>query len=243
MLQEVHGNMPESKSFLQFVESLQMAEELLRIEKTLYPNPIKQDAQKAVQGLRGGAIVLTVAAFENFLRMLFEEHLSLLSKGSNVSFGKLPEKMRVSCVYFTLEHAMKGPPFQESPPKIQRLSDIDKACRNLIAEVLDPRMFSNTGSNPSSKNIASMYSNLGIQRIFDLIKSKFEQQWTKPTAHSFISDKLDEIIQRRHVVAHTADALNITRAEIKDSIKFLKIIGKLLDLQLKSYVDDILILC
>ena len=54
-----------------------------------------------------------VAAFENFLRTVFEEHLSLLSKdshvGSNVSFSKLPEKMSVSCVYFTLEQAMKGP--------------------------------------------------------------------------------------------------------------------------------------
>src|SRR5579859_4408076 len=152
--------MSESQPFQQFVSSLQMAEELLRIEKVLYPNPNKKGIEKAIQGLRGGAVVLIVAAFENFLRTAFEEHLSLLSKdshlGSNIAFEKLPEKLRVSCVYFTLEQAMKGPPFQEPLPKVQRLTDIHKACRMLISEILDPRVFSNTGSNPNSKTVALM---------------------------------------------------------------------------------------
>jgi hypothetical protein len=237
--------MSESQSFQQFVGSLQMAEELLRIEKDLYPNPLRQGAQKAIQGLRGGAVVLTVAAFENFLRTAFEEYLSLLSKnshlGSNIAFEKLPEKMRVSCVYFTLEQAMKGPPFQEAPPKVQRLTDIHKACRMLISEILDPRVFSNTGSNPNSKTVTLMFSNLGIQKVFDLIKIRFEQQWNKPIADGSIADTLDEIVRRRHVVAHTADALNITRAELKESIRFLKIVAKLLDAELKKCVDDILV--
>ena len=236
--------MPESESFQQFVGSLQMAEELLRIEKDLYPNPVRKDAKKAVQGLRGGATVLTVAAFENFLRTAFQEHLSLLSRnlhlGSNISFDKLPEKMRVSCVYLTLEQAMKGPPFQEAPPKVQRLTDISKACKMLISEILDPRVFSNTGSNPNSKTVTLMFSNLGIQKVFTVIKEGFEQQWNKPIAHNFIEYTLDEIIQRRHAVAHTADALDITRAELKESIRFLKVVAKLLDTELKKYVDAIL---
>jgi hypothetical protein len=121
--------MRESESLQQFVGSLQMAEELLRVEKDLYPNSARKDITKAVQGLRGGATVLIVAAFENFLRTAFEEHLALLSKnlhiGSNVSFDKLPEKMRVSCFYLTLEQAMKGPPFQRGS------SQNSTPCRHL----------------------------------------------------------------------------------------------------------------
>lgn len=232
--------MPQSKAYTQFIESLAITAELLKIEKSNYPNPLRQDSQKAVQGLRGGAIVLTVAAFENFLRRAFEEHLSSLSKSSNISFAKLPEKMRVSCVYFTLEYAMKGSPFQEAAPKVQRLSDIDRACKMLIAEFVDPAVFSNTGSNPSSKTVNLMFSNVGVQKVLDNIKDRFEHRWGNSITHTFISDKLDEIIQRRHVIAHTADALNITRTEIKESIKFLKIVASLLDIELRKHIDSIL---
>jgi RiboL-PSP-HEPN len=110
----------------------------------------------------------------------------------------------------------------------------------LISEILDPRVFTNTGSNPNSKTVTLMFSNLGIQKVFDIIKKGFEQQWNKPITHNSIEKTLDEIIQRRHAVAHTAVALDISRAELKESIRFLKIVAKLLDAELKKCVDNIL---
>ncbi len=232
--------MSNSRAFLQFKESLTMAEELLRIEKDNYHNPPRQSEQKAVQGLRGGAVVLMVAAFENFLRQAFEERLSELTIHPVIPFDKLPEKMRVNCVYLTLDHAMKGPPFQEALPKAQRLPEIDRACRMLVYQSVNPAVFSNTGSNPNSKTVKSMFSNIGIEKIFESIGDSFENQWqVRGVAHTFITDKLDEIINRRHVVAHAANALNIARSDLNESLKFLKIIAHLLDSQLKEHVSTI----
>src|SRR5258708_38693482 len=180
-----------SRAFLKFKESLTMAEQLLKIERDNYANPPRQAQQKAVQGLRGGAVVLIVAAFENFLRQVFEEHLSELTTHPPVTFDKLPEKMRTNCVYLSLDRAMKGPPFQEPPPRLQRLPEIDRACHMLASQIVNPTVFSDTGSNPNSKTVKLMFSNVGIEKIFEVIKDRFENQWQTQVAHSFIPDKLD----------------------------------------------------
>src|SRR6266516_5751701 len=111
--------MTHSNAFLEFKDALGMAEQLQNIEREKCHNPPRQNELKTVQGLRGGAVILMVAAFENFLRQAFQEHLSELTKHPRVTFNKLPERMRVNCYYLTLERSMKGPPFQEPPPKHQ----------------------------------------------------------------------------------------------------------------------------
>ncbi len=54
----------------QFKESLQMAEELMKLERQNYKNSPRTVEQNVVEGLRGGAIVLMVAAWESFLKQL-----------------------------------------------------------------------------------------------------------------------------------------------------------------------------
>jgi hypothetical protein len=68
------------------------------------------------------------------------------------------------------------------------------------------------------------------------MKVRFEVKWRKPVAHTFIADKLDEIVNRRHVVAHTAYALAITRGQLKESIRFLKVLAELLDAAIKRQI-------
>lgn len=231
--------MSDSKSFSQFVESLSMAEELINLEK-VYHDPPLQEEQKAVEGLRGGAAILMVAAFENFLRRSFEEQLSKLIVHPPITPDKLPEKMRVNCVFFTLEQAMKGPPYHKSS-KLQRLNDIDKACRMLIYQSVNPTIFSDTGSNPNAERVKEVFANVGIENVFMTIQRKFENQWSvNYIAHTFIKDKLNEIINRRHVVAHTANALNIPNSDLNESLKFLKILASLLDQELREHIEAIL---
>src|SRR5262249_21151102 len=54
---------------------------------------------------------------------------------------------------------------------------------------------------------------------------------------TFVPDKLNEIVQRRHRVAHTGAALDITRSQLNESLKFLPILSTWLDAQLRSHVD------
>ncbi len=220
-----------------------MAEELLKIESS-YSNPPRVHEVKAVRGLRAAGAVLVVAAFENFLREDMEEHLSELSNlHLKLQFHKLPDKIRVSSVFNSLDRAMRGPAYQEAPPKVDRIADIEKVCKKIIAETIDPRVFSDTGGNPNPKNIKAMFSNIALDNIFVRVRPKFDRKWPKPEAHTFVEDKLSEIVNRRHVVAHTADALKITRSSLKESIKFLTVLAFVLDTELRDHVKMLIKIC
>jgi len=234
----------KSLAFGQFEESLNMVKELIKLDMKYYQNPPRIDEQATVRGLRGAAAVLVVASFENFLRQAIEEYLtSLSSKHDKLSFDKLPEKLRVSHVYNALDRAMKGPPFQEAPPKIQRLPEIVRACRIIIDGNIDSKVFSDTGGNPNSKNIRSMLSSVGLNDFFKKIKNSFDKRWKAPTSSSFIADKLDEIVGRRHIVAHTADALNISRDDLKESLRFMQVLARLLDIELARHIKQLIKQC
>jgi len=228
----------------QFKKTLEIAEELLLLEQRYFHNPPRSTEQKAVQGLRGGVAVFVVAAFENYLKNLMEEHLSELSfKHKSLSLNKLPDHLQVNRVYRLLDHAMKGPAFQTAPPKTQRIQDIERACKIIISGDIDPIVFCDVSSNPNSKNVKSLFSNVAINDIFITIKSKFDRKWRSPTAQTFIEDKLDEIVNRRHLVAHTADALAITRSDLKASIRFLKILATLLDSEMRDHTAKLIKQC
>jgi hypothetical protein len=215
-----------------------MAEELLKIERT-YSNPPRQNEQNAVRGLRGGVAVLVVASFENFLKISIEEHLSKLTIYPLIPFSNLPDPMKVSSTYKTLELAMKGNPFEEST-KLDRLTEIEAACKKVIVGIIDPTAFTFTGGNPIAKNIKSMLKDIDIKDIFNRIEPKFTLKWRRPISHTFLIDKLNEIVSRRHIVAHTASALSITRNQLKESIRFLKILAELIDNELKNKINQIL---
>jgi hypothetical protein len=135
---------------------------------------------------------------------------------------------------------MKGPLFEDPPPKINRLNDIEIACKKVVSGVVNPSAFNFTGGNPNSNCVKLMMKELDIDDIFGKIKVRFEKKWKKPVAIIFIADKLNEIVNRRHIVAHTANALNITRAQLNESIRFLKILTELLDIEIKYKINQIL---
>jgi hypothetical protein len=221
-------------------DSVDLVNSLLQIEKTYFHNPPRQEELNYVKGLRGGAVVLLVAAFENFIKKTIEEHLLILKTYSlNLSFEKLPVKMQIQSIFQTLEFALKGRPFQQAPDKIDRINDIDTACRQVISKTINPDAFIITGGNPNSKTIKSMFKDLGIDDIFTKIHSKFKVKWKNDVASTFIADKLDEIVNRRHIVAHTAETLNISRMDLNQYLKFIKITSQLIDAELASHVHNI----
>jgi len=224
-----------SMAFDDFKESLSIAEELLRIERTNYHIVPKLDEQRAVQGLRGGVSVLVVASFERYLRDAIDENLTPLSNDATLRLlSKMPDKVRVKSIFATLERALTGPQFVKARAKIERIPDINRACAHVLTDKINPKAFNDTGSNPSSSTVHRLMKDMDIPSFFPNIKVKFEKKWRTPVATTFIPDKLDEIVNRRHRVAHTADALNITRNQLRESIRFLKILGEIIDKELKT---------
>lgn len=234
--------MSQSSSLREFQESLEIADVLAKLEKK-YRNPPRKDEIKAVQGLRGASVVFMVATFEYFLRQVFEERLTPLNDPAAIVFERLPEKMRICTVYNTLDGAMKGPKYIKSTQKIDRIPDIKFACKIVGLKAVNPKAFSETGSNPNSDSVKQMFRDVGIKDVFSIIQPGFDKKWKKPTAHTFISDKLDEIVNHRHLVAHTAAALNISRSDLSSYRKFLSILANLLDLELEKHVKHLLKSC
>lgn len=227
--------MPASNALKEFTDSLSIAEELLKIESG-YSNPPRSHEQKAVQGLRGSVAILVVASFERFLKECIEEHLTSLTTHPSVDLTTLPDEIRICSTFTTLERAMKGQRFHKAPPKKDRLPDVEAACRKVMSNVVNPDSFSSVGANPSSERVAEMMKNLAIRDVFTVLHARFERKWRRPVAHSFVRDKLDEIVNRRHRVAHTALALGITRGQLKESVRFMKILAELLDGEIRKHI-------
>lgn len=221
----------------QFKESLELSTALKKLERDKYPNIPKIAQQPFVKGLRGGASVLMVAAFEFFLRRLFEECISELNTiPVSIDFQKLPDQFKITTVFNGLNKVLKGPLYGASSPKIDRINDIMTACKLLINEQIDPATFSDTGSNPDGNTVKGKFKEVGLQDIFAQIKPDFEVKWEKPVARDFIKSKLDEIVRTRHVVAHTADTLNISRKSQNESFRFIKILAALLEKELQKHI-------
>lgn len=229
-------------ALIQFKESLELASALKKLERDKYPPTPRIDQQPFVKGLRGGAAVLMVAAFEFFLRKLFEENISKLNTiPPSIDFSKLPDELKVKTVFHGLKRAMDGPQFETKLPKVQRIKEILDASKLLINEHLNPETFSETGSNPNSGSVKEKFKEVGIPDIFMKIKSDFETKWRQVVSNNFIADKLDEIVRTRHVVAHTGDTLNISRKTQNDSMRFIKILAGLLEKEIEQHIKQILV--
>jgi hypothetical protein len=224
----------------QFEESLKMAEELMKLEQQNFRNPPRMEEQNAVEGLRGGAIVLMVAAWERFVKQLIEEELApFATNPARVRFSDLPQKMQIHSAFHSLKYALDGPRFQQKP-EFDRLPDIRQAAQNFIQGMIDPQSFSDIGSNPNPRAIKGMFLRIGINDIFDYIQVDFEREWDHPASSRVIKDKLDGILNRRHSVAHKADTLDISREDLQEDIRFMKILAIVVDRKVRLYIEELI---
>ena len=212
----------------------------MRLERQ-YRNPPPAKVRTVVEGLRGGATILMVAAFEAFLRGTLEEHVSrIVSIKKTVVLDDLPESMRVHSVFTTLKWATDGPPFGAAGTKKDRLTAIDSACRTVVAKALNPKVFTATGGNPGPSVVKQLCKQADLDDIFGRLRQPFERRWGKQEASSFVSDKLAEIVNRRHSVAHAAQPLNISRASLRESIRFLRALATVLDQELTRHIRGVI---
>ena len=157
-----------------------------------------------------------------------------------VDLSQLSERLPVCNVFENLDLAIRGRPHRRVPRTVESISEINRVCRLLGADVVIPEAFSETGYSPDSKTVRSMFKNVGITTIFQNIRLNFNRQWRTPVAREFIPDKLTEIVQRRHRVAHSGMALDITRIQLRESVKFLMILARLLDAELGNHIRGFL---
>ncbi|QDU25135.1 hypothetical protein ETAA8_01960 [Anatilimnocola aggregata] len=227
--------MPDTAALTNFRASLALANELMQIEAVL-PDPAPPADEARARGLRGGAAVLMVAAFEGYLSSGIAELVYPLLGPPAKLLNTLPKKLQTASVYESLELAMYGPRHGQTTTKEQRLPDIDAAVSKISSGLVDPAALSQTKSNPSPATVKRLLKGLGIPDPFAYLRPTFDLKWAQPEAASFLVDKLEEIVQRRHRVAHSANALAIGRADLAAGAKFLQTLAETIDQDVQIYL-------
>jgi hypothetical protein len=229
-----------SNALVDFGITLRQAQELISRERRFRDPPLPR-SQMAVLGLRGGATVLMVATFERFLRDMAAENLERLAqRPPAVAFDDLPDKLRLSSVWLSLDAAMKGRLVDPAKGRLARLARVRRAAALIVDGVIDPIALSETGGNPDADAVRQLFSNAGVSNIFERIRETFEQAWGRPESQEFAAAKLDEIVNSRHRVAHRADALSISRSQLAEWPHFLLVLAPLLDSELEAHVERVL---
>jgi hypothetical protein len=226
--------MTHSIAYFDFLTSLTLAIELIRLDN--YDESFLPKDRNIVLGLRGGAAILMVASFESFLNSLPETHMNI--DYSTIDFSKLPKKMQITNVFKTLDRAMKIK-FGAATQKIDRIIDIRSACTIILKDQINSNAFILGGKNPRPDVISNCFKIIGKRRIFKKVTIEFQKKWGTKVPTQFIKDKLNEIVDRRNVVAHKSIASRITKKDLIESIKFLMIMTKLLDNIYKNQIYEI----
>lgn len=227
-----------------FTDNLKIAEHLYLLDTKLNHDPPSGKKEiLSTEALRGGAAVLCVATLEAFLKKITEGYVSEFTTTA-VRFELLPDKIKLMSVFGTLDYCFKPPKSSTlNPERLLRIGDVMAMMSGVGAGRVEPQVFSNTNSNPSPEQIKKMLSDIGITDFFRQTKAYFESEWGSPVSGDFIKDKLDEIVNRRHVVAHTASALSISRAQLKESFKFLKVLARCIEHSMFNQTRMILRTC
>lgn len=228
-----------STAYQEFDDTLRMVDALIAIENS-YPSPIPASKYKEVEGLRGGSAVLMVAAFENFLKSLVEEHLSE-SSHSPLRFDlvRIPDAMRLHNIEEILRRTNEDGKNKDKAIKLTAYLAASQVINS--GKIVVEGFSSVTRSNPNPERIKELFANLGITDFYQLIKSDFEHDWGSPVSHTFIQDTLKAIVDRRHRVAHTASVLSITTVDLQDSLKFLRVFALTCDKTLFNHISTLLI--
>lgn len=221
-----------------FRQSLAIAQALIALEAT-YPDPPSEAESLTVQGLRGGATVIMVASFEDYLESMFAEHLARFDGNPPpIALASLPMRIQQLGTFTTLRCALRGPRFQDTTRE-SRLPLVYAAVERLASGRIDPVAMSEMPASPSPENVESLFRAVGLPKVFARVTQQYEAI-AGPVAKTFLKDKLREVVATRHVVAHTGRALNVSRSKLTEWVDFLDVVAKLLDGEVDSLVTDVL---
>ncbi|MEO9247471.1 HEPN domain-containing protein [Citricoccus nitrophenolicus] len=213
---------------------------LLTLEAT-YSDPPSSTERDVVEGLRGGSIVLMVAAFENYLKASVAESLNRINAAQpSCDFSKLPVELQAQAVWTGLDYAMKRRPGDLADERAHRLPRVLSAARRISSGELISDAVAQTSGNPKSGTVKAIYKNVGYSRTFSNIRPAFERSWGQGEATTFIEDTLDTIVDKRHVVAHTASITTISRSDLGTWHRFLDVLAPVLDAAVERHVTRLI---
>lgn len=212
--------------------------QLIRGIENGYDDPPVSAFDAAVVGtLRAAVAVLMVASFEEFVRALFDEKLTLLTRtvsGHDLSAYHIT--LHLESILGGLSLALNGRP-SEKKRSLERRGDILALCGAIAGDQLVVEALSNVGSNPKGDRIVSMLERVGVEDVVNNLDKRYRKRFG-PCAKRFVVEKLNSIVNLRHSVAHTGQALLTSRVELDDNLVFLERAATVLEATLDDFVTE-----
>ena len=168
------------------------------------------------------AVAFGYAAFERFIRDLLESVAHLLSDPI-ASYGDLPEEFRKHHLALSLRVAGVAVERDAIPP-LDLLATLVQCLQGAVPFSINGEVFSEHSANFRSETIRSAFRRLGIQvpeevqsqRLHELIESEFAGLYAKP------SSVVDDLADRRNVVAHGDEIDLLGRETLRALLRFLE---------------------
>ncbi len=223
-----------------FLEKMETVESLIRQERLCDP---RLPAERSlVLGLRGGAAVLMVAAFEGFLKDVFTEYIRFLDKEPPIIWtSNLTDRMRIWNVYENLRLAAKSYHEKNNEQLLADIPRIRALCEKISMDIIAANAFSSGTSNPMKGPIQDMFFRVGLENVFQKIHKQFERIHGPILELNYFDNELDRIVKRRHHIAHTADARKFTEKDLMDDLKLLKNLAQILNQKLRKHIKMLVV--
>ena len=220
-----------SRSYRDFERSLKRASKLRTIESGRYNDPPPPRQMVAVEALRGGAVVLMVAAFERYLRDAFEEYTEKIAHRAETTGhpkldGALADSNDFNFVNWVIRDSR-----QRKPTK---LSELRRAARLIAERHFIPESFSRTRANPGPDTVKELFKDFGVADAFSPIEGNLTAHHPSPFPTGFARDQLEAIIGWRNHIAHGGSALDIARADLEGWVAFMGALGRAVDNTLRD---------
>ena len=220
-----------SKSYRDFEKSLKRAEKLRLIEKGRYKDPPPAQQIIAVEALRGGAVVLMVAAFERYLRGAFEEYTEEISRRAKTTGHAKLDVALVERNDFNFINWVIRDSRQKRSVKIVELR---RVAKRIAEKHFIPELFSRTRANPGPDTVKELFRDFGVPDAFDPIETNLATHHPRPFSKGFARDQLEAIIGWRNDVAHGGGALGIARTDLEGWVIFMGALGRAVDNTLRD---------
>jgi hypothetical protein len=205
---------------------------LQQIEIAQFKDPPPLQDQIAVEGLRGGAVVLMVASFERYLKDALEEYVDVIAQRARVtSHGRLsPDFVELNDFNY-ISWIVRYSRLSRS----QQIQELRRVAKLISTESFVPEAFSQTRANPGPNTVKLLFREFGIFNAFQIIEQNFGHHFQNPFSAGFVEQTLSAIVNIRNQVAHGGFSLSIARADLRGWLNFFNALGRATDNSLRNH--------
>lgn len=193
---------------------------------------------KLVEGIRASLSVLPVAFFEDFLRILAAQYIDAINrKNPRIGWTRLPDSFRKAHLSALVALPKKFSTEDQNAYESRILPDLNTTFMKVLSPHVAPTAyivaadaFMETHSNPNAETVGAMFNRLGCNNVFGEAEVIRQMTAFDPVLNNAeaIRRQLNNIVSRRHTVAHGRPVTGITRQELEQGMLFLEVLAKAL---------------